>query len=275
MLSMEIDEKPEKTQKVGIKTKIKKTRIVEDYGFRTVVLATISLFIGIFFAFLHAIYAVIYDSVWFALLATHYLILSIQRIAILLISYSSQERFAGNPQRKRLADARMYSLTGIVILVIAVILAFAVLQISLVQSPPVLGMAVAILSAAYTTYKMTMGIINAVRAKRFHDPVVKTIRNIDLIDGIVSLFILETTLIGTFGAIAEMRLLLAISGAVACAFKVYLSIYMIIRGHFKVKKIKAEIAAQKAESNAIAPQISPDEEVLEEIAAADDGQAEE
>lgn len=268
---MEFDEKPEKTRKVGLKSKLKSTRIVEDYGFRTVVLAIVSLFVGIFFAFLHAIYAVIYDSVWFALLATHYLILSIQRIAVLLISQSSQERYAGNAQRKRLADARMYSLTGIVILVIAVILAFAVLQISLVQSPPVLGMAVAILSAAYTTYKMTMGIINAVRAKKFHDPVVKTIRNVDLIDGIVSLFILETTLIGTFGAIAEMRLLLVISGAVACAFKIYLSIYMIIRGHFKVKKIKTEIVAQKAEADTIAPQISPDEEVAEESVAITDG----
>ena len=259
---MKFDKRNEKTKKVGPIEKLKSWRIVEDYGFRTVVLAIVSLFIGIFFALMHTVYALVYDSAWFALLATHYLVLSVLRIAILFIRHSSQERYADNPKRKRLANARTYALTGIAILVIAGIFAFAVIQISLVQEPPLHGMAVAILSAAYVTFKVTMGIINAVRAKKFHDPV-KTIRNVDLIDGIVALFILETTLIGTFGAITEMRLLLAISGAAACAFTVYLGIYMLIRGHLRVKKFKAEIDAQEAANFAIAPQISPDEAVAE------------
>lgn len=45
----------------------------------------------------------------------------------------------------------------------------------------------AIANAAYTFYKMTMAIVNLVRAKRFSDPVVQALRNVNFADACMAI----------------------------------------------------------------------------------------
>ncbi len=91
------------------------------------------------------------------------------------------------------------------------------------------------MSAAYAFYKITMAIINLVKAKAAMDPIVQTIRNIGFVDALTSMLVLESRLISTFGSVdIDMRRLISISSISVCVFVVALGSYMVIRG---IKKL--------------------------------------
>ncbi len=95
----------------------------------------------------------------------------------------------------------------------------------------------AIASETYAFIKMTMAIRNLVKARKFDDRLVQSLRNIGFVDAIASMLVLETTLISTFGNAGDMRSIILISGIVACAFVIALGSYMIIHAVNSEKKI--------------------------------------
>ena len=94
----------------------------------------------------------------------------------------------------------------------------------LMQKPTNLGLIPAIAMAAYTTYKITMAIVNMRRSRVYH-PLIHELRTINLIDAFVSILTLQNTLImvnSDAGEGSSMITLSAISSAL-----IYLTIIII------------------------------------------------
>ena len=71
-----------------------------------------------------------------------------------------------------------------------------------------LGLIPSIASAAYTTYNITMSIINLKKAKNTDEPIIKQIRLVNLVNTLMSILVLQNTLILANGGYTdEMKIL--------------------------------------------------------------------
>ncbi len=116
----------------------------------------------------------------------------------------------------------------------------AVTQMVISESPSVHTQIMAIASAAYTFYKVTLAIYNLAKVKRYKDPLLQSFRNINRTDASVSLLALQTTMVAVFseGADAEMKILNCVTGFFVCVLTIVLGIFMIVRANQKLKALK-------------------------------------
>lgn len=85
----------------------------------------------------------------------------------------------------------------------------------------------------------TSAIINTVKYRKYNSPVYSASKAISLASACVSMLILESTMLTTFGdekmTLTQRRVLLGISGAVISAFIIAMAIYMIVKGTKNIK----------------------------------------
>ena len=95
--------------------------------------------------------------------------------------------------------------------------------------------------AAYAFYKITMSIISFIRAHKQTDLTVRAIRNINLVDSLVSILALQTALLTMFSE-GEINISLfnTLTGMVVSFASIGIGIYMIISANKKMKEIQKE-----------------------------------
>ena len=95
--------------------------------------------------------------------------------------------------------------------------------------------------AAYAFYKITMSIIALIKAHKQTDLTVRAIRNINLVDSLVSILALQTALLTMFseGEI-NVSIFNTFTGIVVSLLSVGVGIYMIVSANKKMKKIQKE-----------------------------------
>ena len=95
--------------------------------------------------------------------------------------------------------------------------------------------------AAYAFYKITMSIIALVKAHKQTDLTVTAIRNINLVDALVSILALQTALLDMFGdGTLDISLMNTMTGLVVSVASVTIGIYMIISANKKIKNLRKE-----------------------------------
>ena len=92
--------------------------------------------------------------------------------------------------------------------------------------------------AAYTFYRITMSIINAIKAKRHDDATIKALRHVGFADSLVALLSLQTSLLSTFGGGADMGLYNALTGAGVCIVIAAIGVWSIIDANRTLKSTK-------------------------------------
>ena len=93
-------------------------------------------------------------------------------------------------------------------------------------------------SAVYTVYKVTMAIINTVKAHKNDDMTVRAIRSINLVDALVSILALQTAMLFEFGGEVDYSFANGMVGMGVCAVAAILGVYMIVNAHLKIKKAR-------------------------------------
>ena len=215
--------------------------VLENYGIRTITVIVGGAILNLLFAFCNGIVASQYSSIWYGSIAGYYLMVAVQRLFILFSYYivkkKSKDAFA-------LAKGKqaVYLANGAVIVPLAIALAVASVQMVLSDRPAKTGDIMAITCAAYTFYKIGMAIRHFIKVRRMKDPFLQTIRNIGIVDALVSVLVLETTLIPTFGQMdQDMRLIVAISAFVIVSFTIGIGSYMIIEGTKRRTKMNRNV----------------------------------
>lgn len=210
--------------------KIKKaiSKIKNDFEIRSLLAFSFSFFINIVFFIYNLIFGIVNKSVWNWTISLYYAVLIFLRAIIIL----SEKKYRGEEQslidKKRL---RLYKQVCWLLVLMDLSL-IAPIYLMVVSARVVsVGTIPAITIAAYTTYKITLAIINYSKKKSRINLSIKALTLITLEDAIVSILTLQNTLVMTFGEGGSMLALTAISSAVAVVALLTITILSNIKSH--------------------------------------------
>ena len=217
--------------------------LLHNYGVRTVVFAVISFILSIAYGAYNLTLAILGLSIWYGVLAVYYVLLACMRGGVIT---HHRRRFRAHRRGTTIENVKIkgikrYRNCGIMLIVMTLALSVAVFQmISAHNTFEHIGFMI-YAAAAYTCYKVTMSIINIVKAKKQRDITIQAIRNINLADAAVSLLALQTSMFHSFGKSDDAKfesILNGVTGGVVCALVLALGIYMIIKAQ---KRLKTEL----------------------------------
>ena len=212
---------------------------LEQYSFKTLVLALVSLIISIAFAVFNLVLGILENSVWYGALAAYYITLIIFRSAVLVADRICRKKV--KDEALLTAQTRIYLTSGIFLVITEIAMSAAVTQMIIFGLPENTGEIMAIASAAYAFTKIGLAIYNLIKAKKYADPVSRSLRCLNFADACMSMVSLTVVLLSTFGKEQEegqtILYLKAFAGFLACALVLALATYIIITS---IRKLKAD-----------------------------------
>ena len=198
-------------------------KFLDEYSFRAIIVATVSLFVNIAYTVFNAVLAIITSSLWFGAISMYNAILIILRSDTILSRHKS-------PQKSFLR-------ASILVIFLSVFLSLAVWQMvsnNLAFNYPSLTIYA---FAAYAFYKITTSIINLIKS-RDQSLTVRATKNIGFADALVSILSLQTALLYTFSdETVNTGAFNAITGALVCSLTLAIGVTMLISLR-KTKKTK-------------------------------------
>lgn len=218
--------------------------LVEDYGFRTLIFATLSFAVNVGYALFEGVMGILSHSIWYGSLAAYYILLSLIRGFIVI----REHRKSAAKEGERAALTRKlktYRGCGISLMVLDVAMCVAVTQMVLSEHTVSHEGMMILVIAMYTFYKAIMAVTNLVKASRIKDPIVLSLRDINIADALISVISLETAMLAAFGQGEDMRILQAITGFFVCALTIVLGVVMVIQANRRLKALASAPAAEE------------------------------
>ena len=197
--------------------------------FRVRIGLLLSFFINLCYAVMRMVYGAVYASGWEAAVGIYYLLLSVLRF------YLMRKVSPGGGRYRE--ELRVYRVMGWLLMGLNLALTGVSAQIVLdgrgYDYPGTLIYA----AAAYSFYSLTIAIINVVKYRKFHSPVLSAAKAVGLTCALVSIFSLETAMLAQFGGETRFQQLMTAGTAVAvCAIVLAMAAYMVVSAGRKLKK---------------------------------------
>ena len=193
----------------------------------------LSFFINLCYGGFKLVYAVLYASFWDGALALYYILLCAVRLYLV-------RRVPTRAENQNMGrELRDYRTTGIYLFGLDLALSGVATQIvrdGYGSNYP--GMLIYV-AAMYAFYSLTFAVINTVKYRRFHSPVLSAARAVNLTTALVSIFNLETAMIAQFGAEqAYFRLFMTACTAFAvCVIVLGTAAFMVISSTQKLRRL--------------------------------------
>lgn len=217
------------------------TRRLLDYDFRTVMFTVFSFIITTGYAVFYGTLGVMSHSLWYGMLAWYYLMIVIMRSFVVFYHKGRRKREKKEVKRnERLSRARVYRNCGMILCLLMLPLSLAVMQMVATRATFSYAGLMIYATATYTTYKVIMAIRNFLKAKNSDYLTVRTARDINLADMLVSVLALQTAMFNSFSPELDTSVYNAITGAAVCALTVIIGLIMVIKGNREVKLTKCE-----------------------------------
>lgn len=225
-----------KIKRVIIKTlnsRVVTRRVLENYGFRTLVFACGSFIGSVLYGVYNGVIAILSQAVWYGALAMYYILLAFLRGGVFL--YHGKSRKNGHDREKELLT---YRNCGILLMLIITALSVAVAQMVSKGLAFEYGGLLIYAAAAYAFLKITTAIINVVKARGHENLTVRAMRSINFSDALVSILALQTALLATFSSGVNVAPANIATGAVVCFTIFGIGLYMLVKGIKEIKYIK-------------------------------------
>lgn len=207
-------------------------RLIENWGFRTVVTSSVSFIVTVANSVVNAYLGIATKSIWFGALAAYYIFLALMR-SDMLFYHRSKKDFDG----EALIRAKKYTRCGILLLILNAALSSAIAQMIFDDRAFEYKEWLIYAFAAYAFYKVIMSVKNVIKARRQDDLTIQAIREINIVDAAVSILALQTALLHTFSdGTVDISLFNTLTGCCVSALSYALSIYMIVKGTKAVKE---------------------------------------
>lgn len=214
--------------------------LFKNFGFRTVIFSIISFVMSLLFSVFNAYMGIVNRSIWYGALATFYISLAFLRGGV-LVYHKNRIRKKIDLKKQAFIKAKVYRNSGIITLILNLALSVAIAQM-IFSGAHFAYMGWTIFAyAAYAFYKVITSIISFIRAHKQDDLTVRAIRNINLIDALVSILALQTALLTTFGDGTNLSLFNTLTGSAVSLLSVSIGIYMILSANDKIKKLQKEL----------------------------------
>lgn len=163
-------------------------RYLNDSRFRVVFSAIMSFCVNIIYALYNGWLSVSLRSWWFAAFGIYYMLLSIMRF----IAVTHERRSKGK------TEFYVMKTSGILLVVLSFVLASTVYMAANSDNAQKHHEIIMITIATYTFTKLTLAIINAVKAGKTNSPLLITIRNISCADAAASILLLQRSMFASF-----------------------------------------------------------------------------
>ncbi len=220
--------------------------IITDTRLRTVLTTVPGMGLNLIYAVFNGAVGIISHSAWCGSLAAYYMLLCAMRF--LSVSYAKKiyggklqiilKKINKRNNNREIDESsleirawKVYRNCGIMLSVSSIALGGAVIVLVSGQGgksyPGLMIYAV----ATYTFYKLTMAIINMVKARKENSLLLTTLRNINYADALVSLLSLQTALFAAFGQNSGEMIPItnALAGEGVCIMIFVLGVYMVRR----------------------------------------------
>ena len=212
-------------------------RYMTDLQFKNRVSLCRSLTINLIYVGTNIFSAVFYRSVWFAILAAYYTVLSIMRF--LLIRYLSKNRLGEN----RLTELRRSILCAVILTTLNIILSGAVLMILHRNKGFSYNSIMIYVMAIYSFCITASAVIDLIRYRKYDNPVLSTSKVIKMAAALVSLLSLETAMLSQFGekmSPENQRILIAATGACISTVIIIMSVSIIVGSAKEIKEMRCK-----------------------------------
>ncbi len=216
-------------------------KIMDNYGFKTLIFSSFSFALTVAFVLINLVSAIRYRLIWYFAISGYYFVMLLFRGGILLADSKCRKKYANEPKILKNKKWRIYLSGGIVLSLLEIAMAVAVTEMMLSRKPIQSGMIMAIANATYVFYKMSMAIYNLIKAKKYNDPSVQALRNINFADACMAIVSLTVTMLSTFseGEITSgLTVIKASVGFAACATIIAMAILMIEKSIKELKTTK-------------------------------------
>ena len=214
--------------------------LLRNFGFRTVIFAIGSFAMSLLFSAFNAYMGIVNRSIWYGALAAFYIALAFIRGGVLTY-HGKKIGKQQNMQNDEYIKAKVYRNSGIITLILNIALSAAIAQMIFSDAHfTYIGWTI-FAYAAYAFYKITMSIISFIRAHKQTDLTVRAIRNINLVDSLVSILALQTALLTMFSEEGvNISLFNTLTGIVVSVCSIAIGIYMIVSANKKMKELQKE-----------------------------------
>ena len=210
-------------------------RYATDAAFKTHVKLYASLAANLLYAAVNVLSWYLYRSMWFVVLAVYYVILAVMRF--LLVRHVRIHGIG----KDRLGELHKARLCSYILLTLNFVLTGAVMMI-LYQNKGFEYHGILIyVMASYTFYITTHAIVDLIKYRKYHSPVMTTSKVIALSAALVSMLALETAMFSQFGgdmAPENQWLMIALTGAGVSIIVIIMSVYMIFKTAQEIKEIE-------------------------------------
>lgn len=214
-------------------------RMLDEYSFRTVIFASISALINIFYVGFHVFLAFVSGSFfWYGSLAVYYGLLFLLRGGIVMYHKKNGVK-AKNSVEREFLEIKKYRTCGVVLTLIPLCLLVPVLQIIFLDKAFIHEGLSIFAFAAYAFYKIIMAIYNIFRSNKEKTAyAIQAVRGVGLADAFVSIFSLQTALLYAFSNGTEYNVFNLITGFAVIALTIALGVIMIVRANNKIKSLQ-------------------------------------
>lgn len=206
-------------------------RLITDRNLKN----NINLFSGTFFNMIYGIFKLItgfiYHSIWFGATGVYYLILGMMKLSL------TRHVIKKSDEKKQQIQ---YRNTGILMFLLnSAMVCMIILMIRDGESAIYPGYVI-FAQAAYTFYILIFAIINLIKYRKNHTPVIAASKSINLAASVMSLFILQVAMINQFGVDSDANfksIINTLTGSVTSFITIGIAIFMLINSSKKNKKI--------------------------------------
>ena len=208
-------------------------KLLQEYNFRTVVFASLSLLVNIAYVVFHVVLALTTDTFfWYISLALYYGLLVLLRGTLVLYHKKGTDN--------KIEEIKKYRNCGVLLTLIPLCLLVPILQILFLNKAFVHEGLSIFAFAAYAFYKIIMAVYNLFRSKKETKLTVEGIRSIGLADALVSIFSLQTALLYAFSEGTDYSAFNVATGLAVFVLTIALGVMMIIKAKKQLEETKRE-----------------------------------
>lgn len=207
-------------------------RLKSNYNKRTVIFAFLSVLVLISFTVYNGILGLLYNSIWHICIFAYYVfLLLVKGVLVFGISH----------KKTRDKQLLVVYITFIMLILMTIAMIAPAVLLILDKKSYNWGLIPSIALAAYITYSVTMSIINMRKAKNNDSPIIKQIRLVNIVNTLMSVLVLQNTLILANGGYTEdMRKLSVATSVGIIALIIFIEIYQFILTIKKQTQIQYE-----------------------------------
>lgn len=177
-----------------------------NYNQRTILFASLNIIISFMFAFYNGVIGYVHQSLWYGCICIYYILLILIRIILIIGNKTKQEKL-------------LISFTYLLLLIFTISMITPINIMISDKRVYDLGLIPAIGMAAFTTYSITMSITNVIKTRKMENIFIKLIRLINLISCLMSILVLQNTLIIANGGYDDkMKILTIITSLLTIMF---------------------------------------------------------